>query len=94
MLDVIAKGKIDPKIDFSEGLKTYRRNLQNIISVSLDNKIEENDLKQENVVVDKSSLKILKGSLIDYKEELIGKSFKITNPNNKSSCGCGISFSV
>ena len=61
---------------------------------SFDNKIEENDLKQENVVVDKSSLKILKGSLIDYKEELIGKSFKITNPNNKSSCGCGISFSV
>ena len=40
LLDVIAKGKIDPKIDFSQGLETYRRNLQNIISVSLDNKIE------------------------------------------------------
>jgi len=40
LLDVIAKGKIDPKIDFSQGLKAYRRNLQNIISVSLDNKIE------------------------------------------------------
>ena len=40
LLDVIAKGKIDPKIDFSQGIKTYKRNLQNIISVSLDNKIE------------------------------------------------------
>ena len=33
LLDVIAKGKIDPKIDFSQGLETYRRNLQNIINV-------------------------------------------------------------
>ena len=40
LLDVIAKGKIDPKIDFSQGLETYRRNLQNIISVSLNNKID------------------------------------------------------
>ena len=61
---------------------------------SFDNKIDKNDLKHENIIIDKSSLKILKGSLVDYKKELIGNSFKISNPNNKSSCGCGISFSV
>ena len=60
---------------------------------TFDNKIDENDLKHENIVVDKSSLNFLKGSLIDFSEELIGDSFKISNPKTKSSCGCGISFS-
>ena len=60
---------------------------------TFDNKIDGNDLKQENIVVDKSSLKILNGSQVDFAEELIGNSFKITNPKTKSSCGCGISFS-
>ena len=60
---------------------------------TFDNKIEENDLKHENIVVDKSSLNFLKGSLVDFSEELIGDSFKISNPKTKSSCGCGISFS-
>ena len=60
---------------------------------SFDNKIEENDLKHENVVIDKSSLEMLKGSQVDFSQELIGDSFKILNPKTKSSCGCGISFS-
>ena len=60
---------------------------------SFDSKIYENDLKHENIVVDKSSLEMLKGSEIDFKQELIGDSFKISNPKTKSSCGCGISFS-
>ena len=60
---------------------------------SFDNKIDENDLKHENIVVDKSSLELLKGSKIEYSQELIGNSFKISNPKTKSSCGCGISFS-
>jgi len=33
-------------------------------------------------------------SELDYKEELIGSSFSITNPNAKNSCGCGTSFSI
>ncbi len=61
---------------------------------SFDNKIDENDLRHENIVVDKSSLDILKGSLVDFSEGLIGSSFKISNPKTKSSCGCGISFSI
>ena len=60
---------------------------------SFDNKIDENDLKHENIVVDKSSLDMLKGSQVDFSEELIGDSFKISNPKTKSSCGCGVSFS-
>ena len=55
--------------------------------------MDKNDLKHLNIVIDKASLKMLKGSNIDFSEELIGESFKITNPKTKSSCGCGISFS-
>ena len=60
---------------------------------SFDSKLEKTDLKHENIVVDKSSLQLLKGSEVDFSEELIGNSFKISNPKTKSSCGCGISFS-
>ena len=60
---------------------------------SLDNKIDENDEKHENIVIDKSSLEMLKGSKVDFSQELIGNSFKILNPKTKSSCGCGVSFS-
>ena len=60
---------------------------------TFDSKIDDNDIKYQNIVVDKSSMDMLKGSEIDFSEELIGSSFKITNPKTKSSCGCGISFS-
>ena len=61
---------------------------------SFDSKFEENDLRHENIVIDKSSLEMIKGSVVDFSEELIGQSFKISNPKTKSSCGCGISFSL
>ena len=60
---------------------------------TFDSNIEKNDLVQKNIVVDKSSLEMLKGSQVDFSQELIGDSFKISNPKTKSSCGCGISFS-
>ena len=60
---------------------------------SFDNNLDENDSKHENIVIDKSSLNMLEGSQVDFSEELIGTSFKISNPKTKSSCGCGISFS-
>ncbi len=60
---------------------------------TFDTNIEKNDLVQKNIVVDKSSLEMLKGSQVDFSQELIGDSFKISNPKTKSSCGCGISFS-
>ncbi len=60
---------------------------------SFDNKIDKNDIKHTNIVIDKSSLSMLEGSQVDFANELIGSSFKISNPKTKSSCGCGISFS-
>jgi len=60
---------------------------------SFDTNIDNNDHKHKNIVIDNSSLDLLKGSKIDYSSELIGSSFKISNPKTKSSCGCGISFS-
>ena len=61
---------------------------------SFDKTVEKNDLKFENVLIDKTSADLLKGSEVDYVSELIGDSFKISNPQSKSSCGCGVSFSL
>ena len=61
---------------------------------SFDKSIEKNDLKFENILIDKTSADLLKGSEVDYASELIGDSFKISNPQTKSSCGCGVSFSL
>tara|TARA_B100001559_G_C15913781_1_gene355464 strand:- start:101 stop:418 length:318 start_codon:yes stop_codon:yes gene_type:complete len=54
----------------------------------------DDDLKHNNILIDKNSADLLKGSEIDFVEELIGNSFKINNPQSKSSCGCGVSFSL
>ena len=61
---------------------------------SFDKSIEKDDLKFENILIDKTSADLLKGSEVDYVTELIGDSFKISNPQSKSSCGCGVSFSL
>ena len=61
---------------------------------SYDNEASNDDLVKDNILIDKQSAELLKGSEIDYAEELIGESFKITNPQTKSSCGCGVSFSL
>jgi iron-sulfur cluster insertion protein len=53
--------------------------------------IERNGAK---VLVDSTSLELLKGSELDYVEEMVGSSFQVKNPNATSSCGCGNSFSV
>ncbi len=61
---------------------------------SFDKKPNEEDLKFNNILIDKTSADLLKGSEVDYVSELIGDSFKISNPQSKSSCGCGVSFSL
>ena len=61
---------------------------------SFDKKIETDDIVFNKTVIDKSSLCIINGSVVDYKEEMIGSSFVIENPKATSSCGCGLSFSV
>tara|TARA_B100000214_G_C23967106_1_gene628280 strand:+ start:1693 stop:2010 length:318 start_codon:yes stop_codon:yes gene_type:complete len=61
---------------------------------SFDKKVEDNDLKFNNILIDKKSAELLKGSEVDFVSELIGNQFKISNPQSKSSCGCGVSFSL
>ena len=46
------------------------------------------------VVVDPSSAPFLAGSQVDFVDDLIGASFRVSNPNATASCGCGTSFSV
>ena len=61
---------------------------------TFDKEKNEDDLSYENILIDKTSVDLLKGSEVDYVSELIGEQFKITNPQTKSSCGCGVSFSL
>ena len=61
---------------------------------TFDQSIDKDDLSFENILIDKASAELLKGSEIDYVSELIGEQFKINNPQTKSSCGCGVSFSL
>ena len=60
--------------------------------------LEHDDLKIEAdgaaAVIDVVSLTLLKGSVIDFADELAAAEFRVKNPNAKSSCGCGVSFSI
>ena len=46
------------------------------------------------LVVDPVSLDMVRGSAVDFVEDLGGAAFRVTNPNAASGCGCGSSFSV
>ena len=48
----------------------------------------------ERVLIDPESMPFLSGSVIDFKDELIGARFAVENPNATATCGCGTSFSV
>jgi len=60
--------------------------------------IESDDLITEQggvrLVVDSVSLDLVRGSAVDYVENMGGASFRVTNPNAASGCGCGTSFSI
>ena len=66
---------------------------------TFDEEIAEDDFEvavdeKFKVLIDAMSMQYLQGATIDYKEELMGSSFVINNPNAESTCGCGSSFSV
>ena len=46
------------------------------------------------VLIDAMSMQYLQDATIDFKEDLNGSSFTITNPNAQTTCGCGSSFSI
>lgn len=65
---------------------------------TLDETKNEDDYEFEvgpfKLLVDAMSMQYLSGSIINYKEELMGSNFVIDNPNSTGQCGCGSSFSV
>ena len=65
---------------------------------TFDENTEEDDTVVMNsgviLVVDPMSFQYLEGAEIDYKEDLSGAQFMINNPNAKTTCGCGSSFSI
>ena len=61
-------------------------------SVAADDSIVERD--GVTAVVDPMSYQYLVGAEIDYKEDLSGAQFVVTNPNASSTCGCGNSFAI
>ena len=52
------------------------------------------DFKDVKILIDPTSLNFLKGSKLDFVNDIIGSYFKVINPNASSTCGCGTSFSL
>ena len=59
-----------------------------------DSETNKDDIIFGKTIIDKSSLDIISGSVVDFKKEMIGESFVIDNPKATAACGCGLSFSV
>ena len=59
--------------------------------------IEEGEVVRvidDMMVVDSLSYSYIVGSTVDYKKDIMGSQFQITNPNAVGTCGCGVSFTV
>jgi iron-sulfur cluster insertion protein len=88
------------KITVGEDRKFFRITVQGggcsgfKYSFGFDTKLQNDDVVFEKTIIDKSSLEIISGSLVDFKKEMIGETFVINNPKATASCGCGLSFSV
>jgi len=74
------------------GCSGFQYEIQIAPAPNADDTVIERD--GARLFVDPVSLPFLLGSEVDWVDELIGASFKVRNPNAKSSCGCGVSFSV
>ena len=61
---------------------------------SFDTQSNDDDIIFGKAIIDKSSLEIISGSVVDFKKEMIGEAFVINNPKATASCGCGLSFSI
>ena len=88
------------KITLGEEKKFFRITVQGggcsgfKYNFGFDKKTNKDDIKFNNAIIDKTSLDIISGSVVDFKKEMIGEAFVITSPKATSSCGCGLSFSI
>jgi len=55
---------------------------------------EDDTVIEDMMVVDSLSYSYIVGSTVDYKKDIMGSQFQITNPNAVGTCGCGVSFTV
>ena len=66
--------------------------------LAFDDQVQANDQVFESygvkVMVDDRSLKVLDGTQLDYVDTMLGRGFTFSNPNAKSTCGCGTSFNA
>jgi iron-sulfur cluster assembly accessory protein len=74
------------------GCSGFRYEFDLVAAPAADDLVLERD--GATAVVDPVSQAYLEGSEIDFVDDLIGRSFKVKNPNATASCGCGTSFSV
>jgi iron-sulfur cluster assembly protein len=66
-------------------------------ALALDEKRDGDHVFEDHgirVIVDEASLQYVTGSVVDYKESLMGSGFEVNNPNVVAACGCGSSFRV
>ena len=94
--DIRFDGDIDPEFDF-----LYQKSLKDdneIVPYDFDQLIANDGYKENDAIifiVDSVSLGYLRGATIDYRTNDLGEGeFVIVNPNAKTSCGCGSSFTV
>ena len=68
--------------------------------MAMDDNVTDDDIVIENgetptkLIIDNQSVSLLQGSVVDYVDTLQGAGFAIKNPQAKSTCGCGSSFSA
>ncbi len=72
-------------IEFHDGAPRARDTVYDLVAT---------DGSAVRVVVDKKSLLYLNGATLEWEKTMMRQGFKFVNPNEKSSCGCGTSFTV
>ncbi len=76
----------------SGGCQGFEYKFSLTADVNADDEVFEKD--GVSVVIDDISLPYMRNSVINFTDDLIGAHFEVQNPNAKSSCGCGTSFST
>lgn len=74
------------------GCSGFQYDIQLAQEANADDLVIERD--GARLLIDPVSAEFLQNAELDWTEELIGASFKVRNPNAKTSCGCGVSFSM